>query len=121
MNTSFSIMKLLRYIVAYVYITSGLMKLLSTELGNYFISLGFPYPLKVMYFVAVVELICGALILMNKRVRTATIPLMIIMIVAFLLTKVPVLHTGFLQFAFNARLDIIMIVLLYILYTHHHK
>lgn len=112
-------MKLLRYLVAYVFITSGLMKLLSVELQNYFISLGLPYPLQVMYVVAFLELVCGILILMNKRVKYASIPLMIIMIGAFLLTKVPILHNGFMPFAFQARIDVIMLVLLFILYTRN--
>jgi putative oxidoreductase len=117
MNSSLTTMKLIRYVVAYVFLISGLMKLLSGELGQYFINLGFPYPLKVMFIVAVIEIVCGGLILMNKSVRKASIPLLIIMIVAFLMTKVPLLHTGFLHFAFGARLDIVMLVLLFILYS----
>jgi putative oxidoreductase len=95
------------------------MKLISADLQNYFMSLGLPYPKQVMYLVALVELICGLLILANKGVRKATIPLIIIMIGAFLLTKVPVLHSGFMTFAFNARLDIIMLVLLFILHSRN--
>lgn len=110
-------MNLIRYLVAYVFLTSGIMKLVSSELGNYFIHLGLPFPLKMMYIVAFFEIVCGLLILFNKVVKKATIPLIVIMIAAFLLTKVPILHTGFLQFAFNARLDIIMLILLFILYT----
>lgn len=118
MNTS--VMSLLRYVVAYVFITSGIMKFISADLGNYFISLGLPYPLKVMYVVAIMEIISGILILFNKSVKIATVPLLVIMMAAFLLTKVPVLHSGFLPFAFNARLDVIMLVLLFILYKSHH-
>jgi putative oxidoreductase len=121
MNASLSVMNLLRYLVAYVFIISGVMKLFSTELGHYFIQLKLPYPLTVMFIVAIIEIVCGTLILMNKRVKVASIPLLIIMIGAFLLTKVPILHTGFLPFAFNARLDIIMLILLFILYSRHHK
>ncbi|MDZ5474086.1 hypothetical protein SM124_20390 [Bacillus sp. 31A1R] len=53
---------------------------------------------------------------MDKEVKRATVPLIIIMIGAILLTKVPILHTGLVQFAFSARLDIVMLVLLFILY-----
>jgi putative oxidoreductase len=95
------------------------MKLISADLQNYFLSLELPYPHQVMYLVAIVELICGILILVNKEVKKATIPLIIIMIGAFLITKVPVLHSGFMPFAFNARLDIIMLVLLFILYSRN--
>jgi putative oxidoreductase len=72
-----------------------------------------------MYIVAFFEIICGGLILANKEVKKATIPLIIIMVGAFLITKVPVLHSGFLAFAFNARLDIIMLVLLFILHSRN--
>lgn len=95
------------------------MKLISADIQNYFLSLELPYPHQVMYLVAFVELICGVLILVNKGVKKATIPLIIIMIGAFLITKVPVLHSGFMPFAFNARLDIIMLVLLFILHSHN--
>ncbi|HYK73135.1 MAG TPA: DoxX family membrane protein [Pseudoneobacillus sp.] len=121
MHMNVSAMNLLRYVVAYVFIISGIMKFVSTELGNHFIHLGLPYPLTVMYVVAIVELICGALILMNKRVKKAAMPLLVIMIAAFLLTKVPLLHTGFFTFAFNARLDVVMLLLLFILYKSHHR
>lgn len=116
MNTALSVIHLIRYSVAYVFITSGVMKLVSDELGNYFISLGLPFPLYLMYFVSLIEIICGILILANKQVKNAAIPLITIMIAALLLTKIPLLHTGFMPFAFNARLDIIMLVLLFILY-----
>ncbi|MHC0038366.1 DoxX family protein [Pseudoneobacillus sp. C159] len=119
--SSFSIMKLLRYVVAYVYITSGLMKLISVDLQNYFMSLGLPSSLHLMYIVAIIEIVCGGLLISNKWIRQATIPLIVIMIAAILLTKVPLLHTGFMHFAFNARLDIVMLVLLVILFTNNRR
>ncbi|MBB6454921.1 putative membrane protein YphA (DoxX/SURF4 family) [Salirhabdus euzebyi] len=118
---SLSTFKLLRYAVAYVFICSGIMKLVSENLGTFFISLGLPFPLQLMVIVAIVEIACGVLLLLEKSVSYATIPLIVIMITAFLLTKVPVLHTGFLPFAFEARLDIVMLILLFILFSHYHK
>ncbi|MBP2242681.1 putative membrane protein YphA (DoxX/SURF4 family) [Cytobacillus eiseniae] len=111
----------IRYAVAYVFIISGLMKFINEELSHSFISLGLPYPLTLMYIVALLEIICGMAILMNKYIKHATIPLIIIMIGAVLLTKIPILHTGFMAFAFQARLDIIMLVLLTILYSQSTK
>ncbi|WP_251028564.1 DoxX family membrane protein [Bacillus sp. ISL-18] len=35
---------LIRYAVAYVFITSSLMKLMSTDVANHFLGLGLPYP-----------------------------------------------------------------------------
>lgn len=121
MYTSLTSLKFIRYAVAYVFISSGVMKLISTELGNYFISLKLPYPLKFMLVIALIEIICGILILVNKGVKQAAIPLIGIMIAAILLTKVPSLHSGFVQFAFNARLDIVMLVLLFILFARQPK
>lgn len=115
-NTSLSAINLIRYAVAYVFITSGVLKLISVELAQTFIRLGLPYPDLMLYVVAFLEIICGILIVMNRNVKNAVIPLIGIMIAAILLTKLPTIHTGILQFAFNVRLDIVMIVLLFILY-----
>jgi putative oxidoreductase len=118
MKTYLSANKLIRYAVAYVFITSSLMKFLNTEMETHFLQLGLPYPHLLLKLVILVEVVCGVLILINKSVKNAVIPLIGIMIVAILLTKVPLLHTGFLAFAFNARLDIVMLILLVYLYTH---
>lgn len=94
---------------------------MSSELGNHFISLGLPYPLKTMYVVALLEVICGILLIVNKGVKKAVIPLIIIMVAALLLTKVPYLHNGFLDFAFHARLDLVMLILLVVLSNQYSK
>jgi putative oxidoreductase len=117
MNTSLSVISFIRYVVAYVFITSGALKLISVDLANTFIRLGLPYPNIMLYVVAFLEIICGILIVMNRNVKNAVIPLIGIMIAALLLTKLPSINAGILQFAFNARLDIVMLVLLGILYT----
>ncbi|WP_420809408.1 DoxX family protein [Aquibacillus halophilus] len=114
-------LKLIRYAVAYVFITSGLLKLLSPNFATVFINLGFPYPEATLLLVACFEIACGCFILLNYYVKTATIPLLTIMIIAFLLTKVPIMHSGLLQFAFEARLDLVMICLLFILWKTHRK
>ncbi|MEH7122614.1 DoxX family protein [Bacillus sp. JJ1503] len=120
-KTSISTDQLIRYAVAYVFIIAGIIKLINPEMGTYFVNLGLPYPISVMYIVAIVELICGVLILLNRSVANATLPLIGIMIVAIILTKIPTLHTGFFQFAANARLDIVMLILLFILYSQPTK
>jgi uncharacterized membrane protein YphA (DoxX/SURF4 family) len=95
------------------------MKLLDANLANHFIGLGLPYPYILLNFVIFLEIICGILILLNKSVRNAVIPLIAIMIAAIILTKVPTVHTSILQFAFNARLDIVMLALLIVLYNRN--
>lgn len=111
----------IRYSVAFVFITSGLMKMINEDLGNSFIGLGLPFPIYIMYFVAFTEIVCGFLMIVDKHVKTATIPLIMIMIAAILLTKIPLLQTGLVSFAFSARLDIVMLVLLAILYKNSFK
>lgn len=119
MNRNLTTYQLIRYVVAYVFIISGAMLVISPELGSFFISLKLlPFPLYMMYLVAVLEVLCGGLILANKEVKNATIPLIIIMVGALLLAKIPMLHAGFLEFAFAARIDIVMLVLLVILYRN---
>jgi putative oxidoreductase len=120
-NTALVTFNLIRYVVGYVFITSGLMKLFSLELANYFLSLGLPYPDIMLNVVATLEIICGILLTVNRFVKNATIPLLFIIIGALLITKVPLLHAGFLHFAFNARLDITMFVLLIILFNQHSR
>ncbi|MED4228734.1 DoxX family protein [Neobacillus cucumis] len=118
MKIYFSANKLIRYAVAYVFITSALMKFLNSDMANHFLHLGLPYPQLMLKLVIFLEMGCGVLILINKSVKNAVIPLIGIMFVAILLTKVPLLHTGFLSFAFQSRLDIVMFILLVYLYQH---
>jgi len=119
MKTTLSTNNLIRLAVAYVFITSALMKLMSPEVANHFLGLGLPYPQQMLKLVIFLEMVCGILLLVNKSVKNAAVPLIGIMIVAILLTKVPLLHTGFLNFAFSARLDIVMLVLLVYLYKQY--
>ncbi|MEH7747227.1 DoxX family protein [Neobacillus drentensis] len=102
--------------VAYVFITSALMKLMGSEVANHFLGLGLPYPHLMLKLVILLEMVCGILLLVNKAVKNAVVPLIGIMIGALLLTKVPLLHTGLLPFAFGARLDIVILVMLVYLF-----
>ncbi len=117
MNYSLTTLRFIRYAVAYVFITSGVMKLFSVELAEVFIGLGLPFPDLLLHVTAFLEMICGILILLNRSVKHAVIPLIGIMIAAIFLTKLPLLNGGLLPFAFKARLDIVMLVLLFTLYT----
>lgn len=111
----------LRFVIAYVFIISGVMKFVSPELSNYFISLGFPFPIYFKNILAFVEIICSIFLLVNHRVKYASIPLIFIMIGAIITTKLPLLQTSFINFAFQARLDIVMLVLLIIQFNHYHE
>jgi uncharacterized membrane protein YphA (DoxX/SURF4 family) len=111
--------KLIRITVAYVFITSALMKFMGTEVANHFLGLGLPYPHMMLKLVILIEMVCGILLLVNKSVKNAVIPLIAIIIGALLLTKVPLLHNGLLPFAYSARLDIVLLVLLVYLYKQY--
>ncbi|MFC7063714.1 DoxX family protein [Halobacillus seohaensis] len=116
MTHSFSTLKTIKFIIAFVFITSGIMKLINADLADFFVSLGLPYPLEVMYIVAWAEIGCGILLLLNKYIRQATLALLLIIIAAILLTKIPALHDGLIPALFNARLDIVILALLIVLY-----
>ncbi|WP_072889345.1 DoxX family protein [Ornithinibacillus halophilus] len=113
------------YAVGFIFIASGVKKLLDPNFINLFYNLGLPYPSTTLFIVAIVELACGALIVAGLYVRKATIPLLVIMVGAILLTKLPILFTQdvpfihvIVQFAFDARLDIVATILLLLLYQH---
>ncbi|WP_067727915.1 DoxX family protein [Oceanobacillus damuensis] len=107
------------YAVGYVFIISGILKLVDGDFKGTFASIGLPFPELTLFLVAIVELACGMLIAGRMYMRLAVPPLILIMLGALYFTKIPVLWTeGFLSFAFNARLDIVMIILLILLWQH---
>jgi uncharacterized membrane protein YphA (DoxX/SURF4 family) len=76
-----------------VFFPEGIQKLIFPEsLGaGRFANIGIPYPDVMGPFVGIVEIVCGALIMIGLLTRLAAIPLIIIMIVAIVSTKVPIL------------------------------
>ncbi|MCM3742287.1 DoxX family protein [Oceanobacillus luteolus] len=107
------------YAIGYVFITSGVIKLIVPYFKGLFAGLGLPYPELTLFLVAVIEIACGMLIAGRMYIRFATPPLILIMAVAIVLTKIPILtHSGFLSFAFEARLDIVMLILLFLIWKH---
>jgi uncharacterized membrane protein YphA (DoxX/SURF4 family) len=89
-----------------------------------FTHIGIPYPDFMGPFVGVVETICGVLIILGLLTRLAAIPLIIIMIVAIVSTKIPILlghdlwifhvpkmpRYGFWSMAHEARADLCMLL-----------
>ncbi len=85
---------LIRLIVGLVvFFPEGIQKLIFPGvLGTgRFANIGIPYPELMGPFVGVVETVCGALIILGLLTRLAAIPLIIVMIVAILSTKIPIL------------------------------
>jgi len=84
-----------------VFFPEGLQKLLFADLlgAGRFAAIGIPWPQVLGPFVGVVEIVCGALLVLGLLTRLAAIPLIVIMIVAIVSTKIPMLlGHGFLSF-----------------------
>lgn len=108
----------IRVIVGLIFISEGIQKyMVITMLGPAFFSeIGFSNPVFWAHFTGAFEISCGILILMGLLTRVASIPLLIIMIVAFITTKLPLLTTrGFITFAHEYRIDFSLTVLLILL------
>jgi len=85
---------LVRLIVGLVvFFPEGIQKLIFPGVlgAGRFANIGIPYPEIMGPFVGVVETICGALIILGLFTRIAAIPLIVIMIVAIVSTKIPIL------------------------------
>ncbi|MFD2706559.1 DoxX family protein [Salibacterium lacus] len=105
-----------RFLTAFVFIVSGCMKLLNPGMLS---GMELPFPTAVMTAAAWVEIGCGVLLVLNKHVKNACILLLVIILGAIILTKVPLIESGFLLFLFEARLDIVMLSLLVLLFYKH--
>jgi putative oxidoreductase len=85
---------LIRLVVGLVvFLPEGIQKLLFPQIlgASRFAAIGIPFPDMMGPFVGAVETICGALIILGLFTRLAAIPLIVIMIVAIVSTKVPIL------------------------------
>ncbi|MCI0389776.1 MAG: DoxX family protein [Acidobacteria bacterium] len=93
---------LIRLVVGGVFLSEGIQKFLfPAENGvGRFAKIGIPAPEVMAHFVGIVEIVCGALILIGLLTRLAAIPLIIDMLVAILSTKIPILlGSGFWGFS----------------------
>lgn len=93
---------LCRFAAGQIFLSEGLQKYFTSgETGvARFAKIGFSNPSFWSYFTGSFEIICGLLILVGFLTRLAAIPLLIIMLVAFITTKIPILNdNGFWPFA----------------------
>jgi len=76
-----------------VFLPEGIQKLIFSDIlgAGRFAKIGIPYPELMGPFVGVTEILCGALIIVGLLTRLAAIPLIIIMIIAIVSTKIPIL------------------------------
>jgi putative oxidoreductase len=106
---------LIRLITGLIFLTEGIQKYLFPEsLGTgRFLQIGFSNPAFWAYFTGTFEIICGIFVLIGLFTRVAAIPLLIIMMTAFVTTKWPVLlNKGFWAMAHEYRTDFAMTLLL---------
>jgi len=115
---------LIRLLVGWVFVVEGILKFLwLDELGvGRFTAIGIPFPHFTAPFVGLVEIVCGALVILGLFTRLAAFPLLIDISVAILSTKIPILlgrgywhfplpalkHYGLLSMLHEARTDISM-------------
>lgn len=117
---------LIRLMVGGVFLAEGLQKFLfPAEVGaGRFAKIGIPSPEVMGPLVGVVESVCGALVLLGLATRLAVLPLLGVMAVAFVTTKIPILlghdlgpfrvrelpYYGFWGLAHETRTDFAMIM-----------
>ncbi len=98
----------LRVMIGAVFLSEGLQKFLfADQLGvGRFARIGLPAPDLLAPVVGGIEVTCGLLVLVGCLTRLAVVPLLIIMAVALVSTKVPILlERGFWEMAHEARTD----------------
>lgn len=108
----------IRLIVGLIFISEGIQKYLFLQvLGpGRFTEIGFHHAFFWAYFTGAFEILCGILVLFGLLTRLASIPLLTILTVAFITTKLPLLTTkGFWAFAHDYRPDFALVLLLIVL------
>jgi uncharacterized membrane protein YphA (DoxX/SURF4 family) len=104
---------LLRFLVGWVFLTEGIQKFLfPAALGaGRFGKIGIPAPQFTGPFVGVVEIVCGALLILGLFTAIAALPLLIDILVAIATTKLPLLmKQGFWAAMHEGRTDFCMLV-----------
>ncbi len=99
---------IIRFIVGAVFLSEGIQKFLFPAFrgAGRFEKIGLPSPEFLGSFVGAFEIICGTLILIGLVTRLASIPLIIIMLVAIVTTKAEVLaNQGFWEMMHGSRTD----------------
>jgi uncharacterized membrane protein YphA (DoxX/SURF4 family) len=115
---------IIRLIVGLIFLSEGIQKFLFPESigAGRFEKIGFSNPEFWAAFTGVFEIVCGLLVLSGFLARLAAIPLLIVMITAFITTKLPILTgKGFWPFAHEYRTDFAMTLLLIYLLLYNDR
>jgi len=105
----------IRLVVGLIFLSEGVLKYIYPEWAGTgrFEKIGFADPAFWAYFVGAFEVVCGIFILLGFWVRVASVPLLVIMLTAFITTKWPILlNEGFARMAHEYRTDFAMTLLL---------
>lgn len=109
-----------RLIVGLIFLSEGVQKFILPAIvgAGRFEKIGFVSPEFWAGFTGIFEIFCGILILLGVFTRLAVVPLLVVMGVAFIRTKIPVLvHKGFWAMAHEYRTDFALtLLLLFLLY-----
>jgi len=111
----------IRLIVGLIFISEGIQKLLIVSFAGpaMFKDAGFNNPMFWVNFTAAFEISCGLLVLFGFLTRLASIPLLIIMIAALFITKLPLLaYDDFWTFAHEYNTDFALTLLLILLLVY---
>ena len=104
---------LIRILVGWVFLSEGIQKFLfpdSLGVGR-FVKIGIPWQQVMAPFVGVVEIVCGALLLIGLITRLATVPLLVDICVALYSTKIATLaKNGLWSTVHEARTDVSMLL-----------
>jgi uncharacterized membrane protein YphA (DoxX/SURF4 family) len=112
-NRAAKVVFLIRILVGWVFLSEGIQKFLFPDaLGvGRFVKIGIPWPQVMAPFVGVVEIVCGALLLIGLITRLACIPLLIDICVALYSTKIVTLaKNGLWSTLHEARTDVSMLL-----------
>jgi putative oxidoreductase len=109
-----------RLLVGLVFLPEGIKKFLFPEAwgAGRFARIGIPAPEQMAHFVGVVEIVCGALLIVGLLTRLAAIPLLVDIVVAIITTKIPLLwratavsaKVGFWSMQAESRTDFAMLM-----------
>lgn len=104
---------LVRLIVGAVFLSEGIQKFLfpATRGAGRFEKIGLPSPEIFGNLVGTFEILCGVCVLLGLLIRLASIPLIIIMLVAIVTTKADILaNQGFWEMLHGSRTDWAMLL-----------
>jgi putative oxidoreductase len=106
---------IIRLTVGFIFLSEGIQKFLFPEIlgSGRFVKLGIGHPAFWASFTGTFEIVCSTLIILGLFTRVAVIPLLTIMIVAFITTKWPeFIDKGFWPAVHDCRIDFAMAMLL---------